>query len=190
MKSRLLRALGLMAWMSAGLFCLPPATASGSDAVAAAAKSSARGVVKVLAPSPGGNVVVGARGTSIVGAAWKHDNTPVPGAHVRLRNVVSGKIVASTVANELGQFAFTDVESGTYIVELVSESGKLEAVGHPFTIGPGESVSTFIRLSPKDPWFDGFFRNAAAAVSAAAASTGLTAIAPEKRTCVSACAGQ
>jgi hypothetical protein len=129
-------------------------------------------------------------GTAILGVAWNADNTPLPGARLRLRNVLIGKVEATTVANDLGQFSFTEVEPGAYLVELVSDTGRLLTVGHTFTVGPEETVATFIRLGTKVPWADGFFRNAAGALAAAAASTGVTAIAPEKRTCVSACAGQ
>jgi hypothetical protein len=82
------------------------------------------------------------------------------------------------VANASGQFAFTGIESGTYVVELVSERGKVLTLGHTFTVAPGETIATFVRLGTRVPWFNGFFSNAAAAASSTAASTGVTAIAP------------
>ncbi len=116
--------------------------------------------------------------TSVLGGAWKIDNTPIPGARLRLRNVVSGKVEATTVADQAGQFTFSRMEGGTYVVELLDEHAKVVAVGQGFVIAPGETVATFVRLGTKAPWFDGFFGNAASAVASSAASQGITAIAP------------
>ena len=114
----------------------------------------------------------------MLGAALKMDNTPIPGARVQLRNVVSGKVEATAVANQTGQFTFTNIEGGTYVVELIGENGKIATVGHAFVIAHGETVATFVRLGTKVPWFTGFFGNAASAAVSAAASQGITAIAP------------
>ena len=124
-------------------------------------------------------VPAGARPSSIQGAAWQSDNGPVPRAVLRLRNVVTGALQDTTVASDAGTFAFNGVPDGTYVIEMVAESGKIIMVGQTFTVAPGETVATFVRLGPKIPWFNGFFNNAAAAVSSSAASTGITAIAPE-----------
>jgi hypothetical protein len=142
----------------------------------------------VRMPRPtGGTGAIGSRSTSIQGAAWRSDNTPVPKAVLRLRNVITGKVEATTIANDAGNFAFTGIGDGTYLIEMVSESGKVMMVGHTFTVAPGETVATFVRLGPKVPWFNGFFGNAAQTVSSSAASTGVQAIAPEVVTCISAC---
>ena len=119
-----------------------------------------------------------ARGTSIRGNAWTADNQPIPAAKLRLRNLASGKVEAATQANDAGEFTFTNVEGGTYLVELVNDSGHVLAVGHRFSIAPGETAGTFVRLGTRVPWFSGFFGNAAAAVASMAASQGITALAP------------
>lgn len=125
------------------------------------------------------------RAISISGVAWQADNSAIPAARLRLRDVVTGKVAAVAVANEAGRFTFTGIEGGSYLIELVSDSGKILAVGHTFSVAPGESVATFVRLSAKAPWFNGFFSNAASAVASTAASAGLTAIAPETKACAS-----
>lgn len=116
--------------------------------------------------------------TSILGVVWNVDNTPIGGARVQLRNLVSGKVEASAVANETGQFTFNQIEGGRYVVELLGANGKIVTVGHAFAIAPGESVATFVRMGTKVPWFTGFFGNAATAVTSSAAGQGITAIAP------------
>ena len=126
----------------------------------------------------------GARSTSILGTAWNADNSPLKQANLRLRDVVSGKPLATVKTNEAGQFAFENIEPGSYVVELLDEAGKIRTVGHVFTIAPGETVATFVRLGTKVPWMSAFFSNTASAVAATAASQGITALTPLGR-CVS-----
>jgi hypothetical protein len=122
-----------------------------------------------------------AKATTIMGTAWKADNTPIRLAQLRLRNLVTGRVEATTTSNDAGQFVFENVESGNYVVELLNEAGKVQIVGHPFTIAQGETVATFVRAGTKVPWFNGFFGNSVSAVASTAASEGITALAPVTR---------
>ena len=128
-----------------------------------------------------GAAPVAARATSIQGNAWTAENAPIPRARLRLRNVTSGKIDGTAIANEAGQFTFSNMEPGTYLVELVSESASVLAVSHVFTIGADETVATFVRLGNRAPGLLGFFENAATAVASGAASLGIGALAPMPR---------
>ena len=134
-----------------------------------------------VAGAGAGRAAANGRSTSVLGSAWNADNSPVKGAHLRLRNVLTGKVEAKADSNEAGQFTFENVERGTYVVELVSDGGRVLTVGHPFTIAPGETVATFVRLGTKVPWIETFFSNAATAATSAAASEGISAIAPVAR---------
>ena len=154
-------------------FLAPPAGASGPVPAAARAAAAPPSAAPARALS------------AIVGVAWDADNKPLPGARVRLRNVVTGRVPTTAVAGDTGQFTFKGVESGSYLIELVAENGKILTVGHPFTLAPGETVATFVRLAARPPWFEGFFGNAASAVASTAASAGVTAIAPEAKPCSS-----
>src|SRR5258708_32175183 len=116
--------------------------------------------------------------TSVLGAAWKVEHSPIPGGRVQLVNLVSGKVEARAVADLSGQFTFSRIEGGTYVVELLGENGKIVTVGHAFVIAPGETVATFVRLGTKVPWFNGFFGNAASAATPPAASPAITADPP------------
>jgi len=146
-----------------------------------AARPATARPVAVRGGSTNGAAFGSSRGTSILGNAWTSDNTPIKNAHLRLRNVATGKIEANTVANDAGQFTFANIEGGSYVVEMVNESGRLLTVGHVFNIAPGETVGTFVRLGTKVPWFNGFFGNTAAAAASSAASQGITALAPVVR---------
>lgn len=124
--------------------------------------------------------------TSITGAAWYANDQPLAKARVRLRNVVTGKIDATAVADDNGRFAFAPVDGGTYAIELVNDAGNVLAIGTTFTAAPGETVATFVRLNTEVPWFAGFFNNAALAVTATAAAAGITALAADEQRPVSA----
>lgn len=188
MRFRLLGTFGLPALVCASALWVAPVAAVSAPEAKATVKAVAKTpavTVTAKAPLPISDGPVGARATSIMGVAWNADNTPIPRGKVRLRNVLTGRIVATSVANDLGQFAFNDVESGSYVIELVSDEGKILAIGHTFTVAPGETVATFVRLAAKAPWFSGFFGNSASAVASVAAAVGVTAVAPEEMACAS-----
>ena len=114
---------------------------------------------------------------TILGSVWDAQNRPVPNAMVRLRNLTTARIEATARSNQSGQFTFLNVEGGSYVLELVNDDSRVIAVGQTFSVAPGETIATFVRLGSKLPWFGGFFSNAAASAVATAASLGVTAVA-------------
>jgi hypothetical protein len=126
----------------------------------------------------------GRRSTAIMVSAWNADDSPLKQAPLRLRDVVTGKAGATVKGDDAGQFAFENIEAGSYVIELLDESGRIRSVGHVFTIASGETVATFVRVETKVPWVSAFFSNTASAVAASAASQGITALTPLGR-CVS-----
>jgi hypothetical protein len=170
-----LAALAVIAFATAG-------AADPPDRPGAKAARRTPGVPRsVGSTSPGGASFGGTHGSSILGSAWTAGNTPIKQAQLQLRNVVTGHVDALAVANDAGQFAFENVPAGSYVVELISDAGKVQMVGHVFSIAPGETVATFVRAGTKIPWFDGFFNNSVSSVASTAASAGVTAIAPVVR---------
>jgi hypothetical protein len=139
------------------------------------------GAARPVGPASTAAATFGTRMTAILGAAWTADNAPIKQANVRLRNVITGKVEATAVANDAGQFAIENVPGGSYVVELLGSNGRVQVVGHVFTIAGGETVATFVRTGTKVPWFTGFFTNSVASVASTAASQGITAIAPVAR---------
>lgn len=88
-------------------------------------------------------------GTNVLGYLWAADGSALENATVRLRNVVTGQIVKEQTTLQNGVFAFADVPKGSYAIEYVSEvAGKVTAVGHAFSVAPGETVGVFLRLGP------------------------------------------
>lgn len=112
---------------------------------------------------------------TVRGVAWNSDNSTIPNAKVRLRNIHSGKVEANAVTGEDGRFTFSPVEGGPYVVELLGDNGRVVAVGESFRVEPGETAATFVRLSPRRPWLAAIFSNAATGVIAAASHAGVTA---------------
>ena len=127
-------------------------------------------------PSVHLNEAVAVKGGTVTGTVWRRDDTPVPDAELQLRDVSTGKVVRTTHGDTSGRFTFQNVTPGSYIVELVDGRENVLALGQMFTIGPVETVVTFIRLGATAPWYHGFFSNAAAAAVAAAAALGVSAL--------------
>ncbi len=91
--------------------------------------------------------------TSVVGSVWSPRDEGVPDMTVRLRDFVLGEISAVTWTNEAGDFAFEQVASGTYILEVAEqEDGNPVALGDIFTIGPDETVAIFVKLPAPLGW--------------------------------------
>jgi hypothetical protein len=53
---------------------------------------------------------------------------------VRLRNIESGELVATTISDDSGIFAFITIPAGTYVVELGCGSGGLLGASAPVTL--------------------------------------------------------
>ena len=113
---------------------------------------------------------------TIVGNAWRSDSSPLQDGKVRLRNVQTGLLAGDAVTNTNGEFRFDAVESGSYVVELVTERGWVLGIGRLFNLGPEETVTIPVRLGTKTPWFSGFFTNAASGALVAASRLGVTAV--------------
>ena len=50
---------------------------------------------------------------------------PIPNVTVRLRNVDTGQLVGNTTANAAGEFSFTGLPAGNFVVETVAANGTI-----------------------------------------------------------------
>ena len=100
------------------------------------------------------NLVPEARSTtSVLGSVWSPEHEGVPGVAVRSRNLVLEEISAVTWTNEAGDFAFEQVPSGTYLLEVAEEEdGSPVALGDIFSIGPNNTVAIFAKLPAPLGW--------------------------------------
>ena len=113
---------------------------------------------------------------TVIGTAYRADRTPFPDGTIVLRNLQDGRPIATAVTDARGEFRFTSVPRGIYVVELRNKQDQVLSVGEPFFVDDGLAVRTSVRLRARPPWFSGFFGNAAAAAIAAASSVGITAV--------------
>ena len=96
--------------------------------------------------------------TTVVGSAREADNAPVRGARLQLRNVVTGYIEATAVADQAGEFTFEGFEGGTYVVELVDPGDDVLAVGQVFNVAPGGNGRDLPQAGRKTVLYDRLFQ--------------------------------
>jgi len=53
------------------------------------------------------------------------EGKPIPNVTVRLRNVDTGQLVGNTTANAAGEFSFTGLPAGNFVVETVAANGTI-----------------------------------------------------------------
>lgn len=124
---------------------------------------------------PGRSASAAATAT-VQGVVWDSTNAPVAKVTTRLRDIQTGGAGETVVTTERGEFRFDTVKSGSYVVEVVAGSGKVIAVGLRFSVEPGETVATFVRLPSERRLLARILFNTATAVIAAASSAGVVAI--------------
>lgn len=114
---------------------------------ASAVRSSRAAALAGKGLSTGSGASLG-RSTQIMGYLWTSNNGAMTNASVQIRNTVTNVVERVATTNMAGEFVFQNVAPGEYVIEYVQGSvAKIMAIGHPFTVSPGETVATFVRLS-------------------------------------------
>lgn len=156
----------------------PTGPMTATTRTAAAVRSSRAAHLAASRGATATGAAAGTRATSVVGYLWTANNSVITDATVQLRNTVTGQIEMYTLTNQVGEFTFNNVPAGSFVIEYASEqAGSVLALGHPFTVAPGETVATFVRMSSALPIIiPDFTGNLAASVLQAAASSGIPPI--------------
>jgi hypothetical protein len=111
--------------------------------------------------------------STIAGKAVSATNAPVGGATLRLRDVRFGRVVSATVTDRAGQFDFKGVDTGSYLVEMTSQSGNVVLASSSILyVGSGETITIVLTMPPNHPALGSLLIN-----SAAPALLGVTAAA-------------
>lgn len=97
--------------------------------------------------TPAAVAVLGGKTNALLGFARTSLNTPIPYARVVLRNIRTGEVFARTTANQRGEFSFVDVESNSYVVELLGADGSVVAASPLVTMGRLEVQQTELRVA-------------------------------------------
>jgi hypothetical protein len=114
----------------------------------------------------------------INGVAIDSDQTPLPNATIRLRNIDANEIEQIVTANARGEFSFIARPDVTYVVEIADQAGRIVAVGDVITANAGEVAGAVVALPSRLPALAGVFGDTASSILAAAAGTGLTVVDP------------
>lgn len=77
------------------------------------------------------------------------DGKPLPYIAVRLRNLENGQLVGNTTADAAGQFSFSGLNPGNYVVEMVSADGTIigTSVNIPLTTGVMATTNVAVGVS-------------------------------------------
>lgn len=110
-----------------------------------------------------------AEGTGrVTGVAKDASGQILPNRIARLRNVDNGQIVGETTTNVRGEFAFTGLNPGRYVVEIVSDRGDIIGTTSAISLTVGSMVASGVTVTATAAAIGG----AAAGAAAAAAGGG------------------
>ena len=85
--------------------------------------------------------------SNVTGTARGANTQALPKAMIQIRSTKTGDLFGTTVTNETGEFFFSNVPDGDYVVEVVDESGKILGIGTPFSVAGNTAVSTSVTAS-------------------------------------------
>jgi hypothetical protein len=104
--------------------------------------------------------------SSIRGTALDSTGGTLPKTAVRLRDARGGRIVDSQITDSSGAFAFTALDPGSYIVEVIGTDQSVLAASQLLNVNAGEAVSAVVKLAFRIPPFAGILGNSAASAAA------------------------
>jgi len=126
-------------------------------ALGATPEAGQRGAVTLTVPPPSGLSPgltftapwrpAGSGGTRIVGAVIDIGQVPVAKVKVRLRNFVTGEVVAEVESNANGEYSFLEVEPGTYVVEMFIDGRYIVSVSNVGAVGRNQTLQTVVQLA-------------------------------------------
>ena len=114
----------------------------------------------------------------INGVAIDSDQTPLPNATIRLRNLENNEIEQVVTANDRGEFSFVARPDVPYVVEIADHAGRIVAVGDVIMANAGEVAGAIVTLPSRLPALAGVFGDTASSVLSAVTGTGLTVVDP------------
>jgi len=92
-----------------------------------------------------GSMPVFAQGQGAVsGVAQSADKAPLPNFRVHVRNANTGALSGSTMSNQAGQFSFSGLQPGNYVVEIVDAAGKVVGLSPSLSVAAGSTVTVTV----------------------------------------------
>jgi Carboxypeptidase regulatory-like domain len=83
----------------------------------------------------------------IIGTVIDSTQVPVRNARLHLRNLTTGNVDQEGTSNDNGEFEFTILDPGTYVVEMVSADGFVVALSSAGSLARYETFQTRVLLS-------------------------------------------
>jgi carboxypeptidase family protein len=96
------------------------------------------------------------------GVAQGADRAPLSNYTVRVRDVADGQIAGTTTSSGAGEFTFTGLQPGNYVVEVVDAGGQVVGLSPTLGVTTGSAMTVTINAS------------AGGALTAASASSGFS----------------
>ncbi|HEX5475283.1 MAG TPA: carboxypeptidase-like regulatory domain-containing protein [Vicinamibacterales bacterium] len=84
---------------------------------------------------------------SVNGVAQGADRAPLRNYTVRIRNVSNGDLAGSTTSDAAGQFSFTGLQPGNYVVEVVDAGGRVVGLSPSLSVAAGAAVNVTVGAS-------------------------------------------
>ena len=104
------------------------------------------------------------------------DGKPLANVTVRLRNIDTGQLVGNTTANASGQFSFSGLPAGNFVVETVAANGTILGTSTTIALVAGAMAATGIAVATTGTALAAAGGVGAAAAGAAAAGGGAAAL--------------
>jgi len=129
--------------------------------------------------------------SSIAGKAVTSTNTPIGSTLIRLREVRFGRVVATTITDKAGQFEFKAVDTGSYIVEMMSPSSDVVLASSSILyVGSGEILSTLLKMPLGSPAWGTLLGNTTLSALSAVTSAAVAITAASSNTPAAVPAGE
>jgi hypothetical protein len=118
---------------------------------------------------------VAAQGTAtLTGTARSSSGQPIVNGSAQLRNVQTGQLVGSTTCDSAGEFTFTGLNPGNYVVEIVNAQGVVVGTGAVAPVAAGATVTMSVTAASAAAETGGI--STAMIVTTLAAAAGVAAV--------------
>jgi hypothetical protein len=84
--------------------------------------------------------------TRVVGTVIDIRQVPVSNARVQLRDLKTGSVIQTGETSPVGEYAFTLLEPGTYVVEMVMADNYVVALSNAGSLRRYETLNTVVQL--------------------------------------------
>lgn len=113
----------------------------------------------------------------LIAGSTSIDGKPLPNTTVRLRNVDNGRLVGNTTSTPTGQFSFSGLTPGNYVIEMVSVDGTIigTSVNIPLTATTMAITNVTVGVSAAALGATGAAAAGAVGTAAGAGGAGLSA---------------